>query len=331
MLHSEFTRTSISDLVFEALNRCLETRRMVVVQGNSRIGKSTAAEAWANAHLGECRHVSLSGILGQSNLFRQLSQALGLASTYAQKAFEMHARVADCLQRSRLMLVIDEAHFLFPQQDRIYSHPKLIDWLDTDLCNRGVPVALIATPQFTSRLREVERRTGWASDQFKGRLGWFKELPAAPNEQDLFAVAGKLIPAADQNMLRFLVGYSLTTKRYFPAIIDLVEDARLLAKKEGRDQLAFSDIERARDQYRAPADAALKSALAPPQTAGRRRVVSLPLKPGLKTDSRPPNNQPRTEKEQTITARFSGPPPALKISARPPGQGPSPRAELALS
>ncbi len=73
----------------------------------------------------------------------------------------MRSRVEDMLQRTRLAVVIDEAHFALPQGKRISVAPQLIDWIDTALCNNSVPVALVTTPQFMQFLPHVERQTGW--------------------------------------------------------------------------------------------------------------------------------------------------------------------------
>ncbi len=40
----------------------------------------------------------------------------------------MQARIEDVLKRSKLMLVMDEAHFVFNQSRRMYSRPELVDW-----------------------------------------------------------------------------------------------------------------------------------------------------------------------------------------------------------
>jgi hypothetical protein len=58
----EFIVTSIGRKVFDTLDAALATGKMVVIEGESGIGKSTATAAWCQLHLGECRLVSLPGI-----------------------------------------------------------------------------------------------------------------------------------------------------------------------------------------------------------------------------------------------------------------------------
>ncbi len=143
---ADFVMTEIGRKVFESLDMCLAPGKvMVMVEGNSGIGKTTAAEAWCNLHLGEARFVSLSGISNKTSVFRTIAKALGIASSYARSATEMQQRIEDVLQKSRLVLVMDEAHFLFSAALRIYSVPELVDWLDTSLYNQGVRVGLLCT------------------------------------------------------------------------------------------------------------------------------------------------------------------------------------------
>jgi hypothetical protein len=70
---------------------------MVMIDGISRIGKSTAAETWCKQHLGEARYLSLRDVRDDTRFFRTIARALGLASTYTRKAVEMRDRSEDML------------------------------------------------------------------------------------------------------------------------------------------------------------------------------------------------------------------------------------------
>src|SRR5439155_2837827 len=129
----QFVMTSIGREVFETLDFCIETGKPVAIVGDERIGKTTAIEAWCNLHLGEVRYVSLSGLTNRTTVLRSIARAVGLASSYTRKAMEMQARVEDFLQRSRLVLLVDESQYLFSQSVRLYTRPELIDWVDTSL------------------------------------------------------------------------------------------------------------------------------------------------------------------------------------------------------
>ena len=188
---ADFVMTSIGKEIFETLDHALANGKMVVIEGNSGIGKTTAVEAWCAAHQGEARLVSLSGISHKTGFFQKLATAIGLAASN-RKATDMQVKVEEFFRRTRLMLVIDEAHYLWPQHQRSHSSPELVDWVNTALVNQRVPVALICTDQFAKLKARVEKRTGWTSEQLEHRVKRYKKLPAAPTKQDLEAVAVNL-------------------------------------------------------------------------------------------------------------------------------------------
>ncbi len=173
----------------------------------------------------------------------------------------MRERVEYVLQTAKLMLVLDEATYLWPQNNRREALPNRLNWLLTALVNCGVPVALIATPQFTKAQKIVERKTGWASEQFIGRIRHYEPLPESVNDQDLTAVARALLPEGDAKCIELLVCYAQSSQRYLAGIESAVKRARYLAQKDSRDSAAFRDIAQA-VQSVIPSDTALANALA---------------------------------------------------------------------
>jgi hypothetical protein len=57
-----------------------------------------------------------------------------------------------------------------------------------------------------------------------------------------------------------IVGYSLTCKMRLPAVSDTIQEARYQARKNGRSQIAATDIRTALLDYRIPSDEALQEA-----------------------------------------------------------------------
>src|SRR4029077_17394979 len=102
-------------------------------------------------------------------------------------------KVEDFFHKSRLMLVIDEAHYLWPRLQQRESSPVLVEWSNTALVNHNVAVALICTDQFAKLKKRVEERTGWTSEQLEHRVKRYKKLRATPTKQDLDMVATKLL------------------------------------------------------------------------------------------------------------------------------------------
>jgi hypothetical protein len=284
---ANFVMTSIGREIFDTLDHALASGNMVVLEGNSGIGKTTAVEAWCDAHRGEARLISLSGISHKTGFFQKLATAIGLAASN-RKATDLQVKVEEFFCRTRLMLVIDEAHYLWPQHQRSHSSPELVDWVNTALVNQHVPVALVCTDQFAKLKARVEKRTGWTSEQLEHRVKRYKKLSLEPTKQDLEAVATGLLERAwnekDQEWNRsqrpvptdfvdMVVGYALTCKMRLPAVADTIQEARYQARLNRRGHLTAIDIHKALLEYRIPSDRGLQMGFASPP----RRQAALGL------------------------------------------------------
>lgn len=296
---ADFVVTAIGAKVFETLDFALKARRMVLVEGLEGRGKSEAAKAWCRLHKGEARFVNLKGITNKTMVFRTIAKALGIASSYARTATEMQARIEDVLQRSGLMLLIDEAHFTFQQSPRIYSRPEIVDWIDTALCNHDVPVALVTTPQFIKCVKQAEMQVGWNWRQFRRRVRRWVTLPQWNTDADLEAVARKLMPGISRAGSKLAVGYAKTSlvgspSRDVSGLGDLATEALLIAEQAGRSTVIFEDLDQAINGYLIPSDTAFASAMnsaaaKPPRKRGGN-AVALPLQCDFKpieTESEP--------------------------------------------
>jgi AAA domain-containing protein len=273
-VRSDFVLTTIGKEVFETLDHALAIAKMVVIEGESGSGKTTAAEAWCAQHQGEARFVSLSGITHKTGFFRKLAMAIGLAAS-KRKGSDIQVKVEEFFHKSRLMLVIDEAHYLWPRLQQRESSPVLVDWINTALVNHNVPVALICTDQFAKLKKRVEERTGWTSEQLEHRVKRYKKLSATATKQDLEAVATKLLalrwnrqnqkwnivgPTSHRDFVGMVVGYALTCKMRLAAIAATVEEARYQARKSGRERVIATDIRTALLDYQIPSDEAMQNA-----------------------------------------------------------------------
>jgi len=96
----------------------------------------------------------------------------------------MQNRIEDVLKRSKLMLAVDEAHFVFNQSRRLYSRPELVDWIDTAICNHRIPIALVTTPQFIVHMTRAADQVEWNYRQFRRRVKRWVKLPAINTEED---------------------------------------------------------------------------------------------------------------------------------------------------
>ena len=273
-IKSDFVLTTIGKEIFETLDHALGIGKMVVIEGESGSGKTTAAEAWCAQHQGQTRFVSLSGIPHKTGFFRKLATTIGIAAT-KRRGSDIQVKVEEFFQKSRLMLVIDEAHYLWPRLQQRESSPVLVDWINTALVNHNVPVALICTDQFAKLKARVEKQTGWTSEQLEHRVKRYKKLTPVPTKKDLETVATKLLalrwdsrsrewtlrgPSPNPDFVKMVVGYALTCKMQLPAITATVEEARFQARKANRSQILATDIRTALLDYQIPSDEALQSA-----------------------------------------------------------------------
>jgi len=272
----DFVMTGLARQVFEVLDVSLFTGKMVVIQGESRIGKTTAAEAWYKLHQGEARFVSLSGISNRTGFFTAIGKSLGLAANGAYTATKLQVRVEAMLQRTKPVLVFDEAHYMLSATERTRCAPELIDWVNTALCNHGVPCALICTPQLINRMTRHEHQGGWNAQQWRGRVERFCVLDAMPSEEDLRAVACKLLPEGDKPSIKFIVGYALKCKLPMPALVNAVDEAKLIIRREGRDKVTYEDVKRAIVDYCSPSAAAMEKSFLDARRGRKRQVDSEP-------------------------------------------------------
>jgi hypothetical protein len=138
--------------------------------------------------------------------------------------------------------------YLWPQHERIYSTPELINWVNTALVNHQVPVALICTDQFAKIKVRVEKQIGWTSEQLEHRVSRYRKLPSIPTREDVEADATKLlallwnaeeeqwnsIGPPPRDFVRVIVGYALTCKLRLPAVANTIEEARYQARMQNR-------------------------------------------------------------------------------------------------
>jgi hypothetical protein len=200
--------TTISRQIFEDLEFAAYIKGLVLIEGEQRTGKSKAAEAWAAAHPGKAIYLRLESGKDELSFYRTIARAIGTASSSQMKAQEMRLKIEDMLQEKHLMLIIDEAHFLFPIIARPKSAPGRVDWLRTALIDHGVAVACISTPQFDRQCAHYEKGIGWNAKQIKGRVKLQRLLPSALPVEDLAAVARKMVPAASAAQIDGLVGFA---------------------------------------------------------------------------------------------------------------------------
>lgn len=95
---SRIAKTSVTEIIFEALDFALAERGIVLVTGEFRSGKSFSSQAWCQMHLGQSRYVQLSSSTDVSGFYRDIARAVGVACSVQMKAMEVRARIEDTLR-----------------------------------------------------------------------------------------------------------------------------------------------------------------------------------------------------------------------------------------
>lgn len=253
-----FYQTNIGREVWSALDWCLEERRPCFLQGREGRGKSASARAWFEAHRSQARYFSCSGLGAQRDHLYGLAHAYGVrhSGTKVPDAI-VRSKIVEAIVHSGLVLIIDEAHALLPDQNSKAS-PRLIDFIDRDLCNAGVAVALISTPQFGRRLADFEDRTGWNAGQFRRRFaGKWCALSAKTDDADLRALAEQFLPNVGAKGMKLAVGYAGAFDRDVSGMFDLIRDAQRRARKAGREAISYQDLRDAYELDRVPSENAM--------------------------------------------------------------------------
>jgi hypothetical protein len=267
--------TSLGKQVHDALDYTAQTGSMTLIEGPARFGKSHSVTDWCERHPGRARYVQLESSRDEMSFFRAIAKALGVSINLNSKAQELRQRIEDTLQGGGLMIVFDEAHYLWPGLIDSRTLPARINWILTALVNNGVPVALCTTPQFLRNQKEFETRTRWTSEQLTGRIGHYEKLPDTLTQEDLRLVAGALVPDADESIIEALVAYAEASVKYLAGIRHTVDRAGFIARKDGRGKIRFGDVKRAIKENVIPSDAAFAAAVDSTNNPARKRAAKV--------------------------------------------------------
>lgn len=242
---AKVAETATKRALWDLLDYGLSSRGLVLCEGTYRVGKSFCAQAWTMAHAGEARYVQLSSARDEEAFYRQIARSLGVACSLKRRSAEIRERVEATLQEQQIMLVIDEAAFTLPQATRTRHLPHRLCWLITACSNRGVPVALIASRDFSRIMENMRRQLPiFGQEQFYGRLRMRIDLPDVLSGDDLAEIAGVLAPEADEATRLLLAGLALRHTGFISTIEAVVSRARFLAEKQRRP-LNFRFVEAA--------------------------------------------------------------------------------------
>ncbi len=253
--------TVIGREVHEALDYCLATRGLVVIDGESRIGKTWSVQQWCDGRPGRVIYFQVPESSDDISFFRSLAKALGMGSGRSYKANDLRAKIEGVLQSGDHMVVMDEGHYLFSQRNARNAIPHRINWVLNQLVNKGVRVATVTSPLFAKSQQTIERHGVWSSAQLIGRIELYKQLPDSLSDEDLQTVARHYLPEGDAKSIRTLVAYARSSQKYLQGMAVVARRAYFIAAKGKCSNPTFADVAQALREGVVPSDSALQFAV----------------------------------------------------------------------
>lgn len=260
----------ITRLIFKWLNKAQSMGRTVFISGNSRYGKTEAAQCWCRMHPGRARFVETPPGDSERNFLTAVADALCIDTNRVSSPL-LRERIAYVLKHSRMMLAFDEAQFILPQSLTPDSNPVRLNWLRRAVMDKGTGVALLATPQsYRKAKKRFVDRTKFAIEQFDGRILKVIHLPDELSGDDLLAVAQALFPDLPSDYLDYLVESVLAVERNYVSDLEKIATlSRDNAREAGRLRPVLDDIKSAM----AEVFPSLPSSQPPSKTPGSRSGV----------------------------------------------------------
>jgi len=263
--------TAITRQVFEALDYTTAGDGITLIQGLARTGKTFAIKAWCEQRPGLARYVQVPPTNDDISFFRRIAEALGISSGLSMKGIQLRERVERTVRAAKLIICFDEAHNLLSQDYRCRKRPSRISWVMNELINSGVPVAMCVTPQFIADKARIQERTGWAWEQFDGRIGHLAALAEILSMADLKAVARIHLPESSADAIHGVATYAQGSSSYVAGIEHVAKRARYIAQRAGRTNVSTADVKEA-ILARLPLDRPSR-ATALPKTEGKRGAL----------------------------------------------------------
>jgi DNA transposition AAA+ family ATPase len=192
----QFAENSITQLIWNGLSYALNNQVIVLLIGESGLGKSVATQHWKqrNNH-GKSVLIRAPFYGGTKALLREIGKAVG--ANLSLNCYDLHQAVLNGFNSTRI-LVVDEAHQLLPGSDS--SKAVSLEILRDIHDRTGCGLALIAT----ARLREELKKGKYLFEQLVGRSRPII-LPRNIKPADVEAIARQWIKRPSETALNLCV------------------------------------------------------------------------------------------------------------------------------
>lgn len=232
--------TSIAKQVAAALKFTAETGKLSLTTGVAKIGKSAAARAFSAASGGSAKYIITPEDTDMMSLYRAIAKVLGVADGLTRKAVDVRESVERTLATSHQMLILDEAQNLFSGARRVTKQPQRILWVRR-LIDSGVPIALVALPEFSDRIARHVDQLAWDASQIVDLVAKVEELPPGLAPEDFAILVERLAPDLS-GAVKKLIASTANSQRGAQYAVDVIEVVRHLATKAGRKAPTEQDV-----------------------------------------------------------------------------------------
>lgn len=183
--HARFVETPVTKMVWAALDYGIANQCGVQIEGQSRVGKTSAVVAWRDRHNhGRSVYVMAPPYGGTKAFLRELAHACGVGRDRSI------SQIVEALYRSfnsHRIIIVDEAHRLLPNDRR--SNPVNLEIIRDIHDRTGCAFALIATSHFNHRLQSME----YMFEQLLGRIELPVRLPRRLRPADIEPIIEQFI------------------------------------------------------------------------------------------------------------------------------------------
>lgn len=290
-----FAETTVTHSIFRAAEVAARTRKLSLVLGCTRLGKTFAATKYQKMNSGRFRYVEVPVFAEDKDFFREIARGLGCVNIDRLTASELRMLIQEVLRTGDITLIMDEAQYLLGSSVYPRSIPRRIAWI-CSLVNKGVGIVLITIPKFLKTLENLAKNTPWDPDQFLGRVAETFPLPNELCREDVIAIAKKWLPAKDEKAFELVADLAIATPEFLGAIQSTAQRAIEIARSRGREVVEVADVN---DAAFNGSSASIRSR---DEIQERCSAVATPLKTSRNALVEPNFTHPRLSRSATIEA-----------------------------
>jgi hypothetical protein len=197
----------------------------------------------------------------ERDLLRAHAEAFGLDFTPSTATPHLKEWVEFTLRNTGLFLLYDESHYLVPINYDKGTPPRRLEWVRTEVIDRGIPCAFLATPQSSDEtLKRYAEKTHYCLGQWLGRIAPPVVLIDEPSDADYVAVARLHFPDFSPCVLEELCDVAAQKQCGFKWLEQVGRRARHEARMRSADRVALVDARKAAEWAGAGLPASLEQA-----------------------------------------------------------------------